>query len=93
LSGTKAGGAKAKATNQQRYGKDYYQRIGKIGGKASTTGGFASNPQLASEQGRIVGKLSKRGRTYLYAEDNWNYYLNNKTGEIETYPNDSNSNN
>ncbi len=32
MPGTKAGAKKAKKTRLERYGKDYYQRIGKMGG-------------------------------------------------------------
>lgn len=43
MSGTIAGGKKAYKTNIKRQGKDYYANIGRKGGKASGTGGFASN--------------------------------------------------
>lgn len=43
MPGNKIGGAKAAATIKKRYGKDYYAKIGKKGGKISTTGGFASD--------------------------------------------------
>ena len=43
MSGTIAGGKKAYKTNIKRHGKDYYANIGRKGGKASGTGGFASN--------------------------------------------------
>ena len=47
MAGTKAGGAKAAATNKAKYGKDFYSRIGQKGGKNGTTGGFAANRELA----------------------------------------------
>jgi hypothetical protein len=40
MAGTKEGGAKAASSNKERYGKDFYQRIGRIGGKNGNTGGF-----------------------------------------------------
>ena len=43
MSGTQKGGLKAAKTNLKKQGKDYYKRIGSIGGKRSKTGGFASN--------------------------------------------------
>lgn len=46
------GGKKASLTNKKRYGKNFYRRIGALGGKKSTGGGFAANPELA----RIAGK-------------------------------------
>ena len=61
MSGTKAGGAKAAATNKRLHGDDFYARIGKIGGKNGHTGGFAANPKLAREAGAKGGKISKRG--------------------------------
>lgn len=48
MSGTKAGGMKAKATNLLLHGDDFYHRIGKKGGQNGHTGGFAANPALAS---------------------------------------------
>lgn len=60
MAGTKTGGQKAAQTNKQRYGTDFYQKIGRVGGKKSTTGGFAANPELAREAGRKGGKKSKR---------------------------------
>lgn len=58
--GTKAGGIKAAATNIEIYGKDFYKRIGRKGGKAGKTGGFAANPELAKRAGRIGGLKSTR---------------------------------
>jgi general stress protein YciG len=60
MSGTREGGVKAAETNKSRYGKNFYQKIGAVGGKKSTTGGFAANPELARIAGRKGGKKSKR---------------------------------
>lgn len=60
MAGTKKGGQKAAQTNKERYGTDFYKKIGQVGGKKSTTGGFAANPELAREAGRKGGKKSKR---------------------------------
>lgn len=60
MAGTKAGGIKAAATNIERYGKDFYKRVGRKGGKAGNTGGFAANPELAKRAGRIGGLKSTR---------------------------------
>ena len=62
MAGTKAGGAKAAATNKSKYGTDFYSRIGKKGGEAGKTGGFAANRELAKRAGRIGGLKSKRGK-------------------------------
>lgn len=61
MAGTKAGGLRAAATNKERHGADFYRNIGKLGGKAGHTGGFAANPALAQLAGAKGGRLSKRG--------------------------------
>lgn len=70
MSGTKAGGAKAAATNKARHGKGFYARIGAMGGRNGTTGGFASNVVgkdglTGRERARIAGakggSISRRG--------------------------------
>lgn len=72
MSGTKAGGAKAAATNKKRHGKNFYANIGAKGGKVSSTGGFAcqdigedglTGPQRASVVGVYGGKKSRRGKS------------------------------
>lgn len=62
MAGTKAGGAKAAATNKAKHGADFYARIGRKGGKNGTTGGFAANRELAREAGRKGGRISRRGK-------------------------------
>ena len=62
MSGTKAGGIKAAATNKKRNGEDFFKRIGAIGGRNGHTGGFASSHELAVEAGRKGGRVSKRGK-------------------------------
>lgn len=61
MAGTIEGGKKAAKTNRAKHGDDFYARIGRKGGKAGTTGGFAANRELASIAGKIGGKISKRG--------------------------------
>ncbi len=61
MAGTAAGGAKAAATNKAKYGKDFYARIGQMGGKIGRTGGFFANRELAREAGRRGGMKSRRG--------------------------------
>lgn len=62
MSGTKAGGQKAAKTNMERHGKDYYARMGSKGGSAPhfSPRGFAANPKLAREAGKIGGLISRR---------------------------------
>lgn len=61
MSGTRSGGKKAAKTNIKLHGKDFYKRIGQIGGRNGHTGGFAANPELARIAGRKGGKKSRRG--------------------------------
>ena len=61
MSGTKAGGLKARNTNLERHGDDFYRKIGKKGGQNGHTGGFAANPELARIAGRKGGLISRRG--------------------------------
>jgi general stress protein YciG len=60
MAGTQAGGRKAAATNKQRYGLNFYEEIGRRGGRISKGGGFAMNRELAVEAGRKGGKASRR---------------------------------
>ena len=59
MAGTKEGGAKACATNKEKYGEDFYKRIGSIGGKLGKTGGFASG-EAGRERARIYGAIGGR---------------------------------
>ena len=63
MPGTKNGGIKAAETNKKRDGKSFYVRIGAMGGKKSTGGGFAANPELAREAGRKGGLKSRKNKT------------------------------
>ncbi len=63
MAGTKMGGQKAASTNKAKYGKDFYARIGQMGGKLGRTGGFYANRDLAREAGRKGGRISRRGAT------------------------------
>ena len=47
MAGTKAGAKLAHQTIINKYGENYYRELGRKGGKAGHTGGFASNPELA----------------------------------------------
>lgn len=68
MAGTKEGAAKARQTILAR-DPDFYSNIGRVGGKNSTTGGFASitisedgttGHDRARASGSIGGKISKR---------------------------------
>lgn len=60
MPGTVEGGRKAAARNKDLYGKDFYARIGAVGGKKGTTGGFAANRELARIAGAKGGRVSRR---------------------------------
>jgi uncharacterized protein len=60
MSGTREGGLKVRDSNLEKYGKDFYKRIGSKGGKNGHTGGFYANRELARSAGSKGGKLSKR---------------------------------
>ena len=62
MAGTAQGGVLAAKTNKERYGKDFYKKIGQVGGQKSRNGGFAANPELAREAGR-KGGLAKKKKT------------------------------
>lgn len=61
MSGTKAGGIKAAATNKLRNGDDFFKRIGKLGGQNGHSGGFATSHEWAVQCGRKGGSISRRG--------------------------------
>ena len=60
MAGTIAGGKAAAKTNTEKYGKDFYAKIGAKGGKLGRTGGFFANRELASTAGRKGGLISRR---------------------------------
>lgn len=60
MSGTREGDLKAAAANT-KHDKDFYRRIGRMGGRNSHTGGFASNKVdknglTGPERARLYGK-------------------------------------
>ncbi len=60
MAGTQNGGKAAATTNKKKYGKDFYARIGAMGGKNGHTGGFYANRDLAREAGAKGGRISRR---------------------------------
>lgn len=61
MTGTRAGGLKARDTNLRKNGPDFYRNIGRKGGQNGHTGGFAANPELARTAGAKGGRKSRRG--------------------------------
>lgn len=62
MAGTKAGGRAAANTNRNKYGGDFYARIGAMGGKKGHTGGFYANRELARIAGAKGGRISRRSK-------------------------------
>lgn len=62
MSGTRLGGLKCAAANLKR-DPDFYRKIGRLGGIAGHTGGFASSHELAVFAGAKGGRISKRGKS------------------------------
>ena len=63
MSGTRYGGLKAAETNKQKYGREFYQNIGRKGGKACVPKGFAlMDIEKIKNAGRKGGTISKRGK-------------------------------
>ena len=62
MAGTTAGGLKSAKKNIEK-DPDFYKKIGSIGGKKGTTGGFAANRELARIAGQKGGKISRRTKT------------------------------
>lgn len=60
MAGTKQGGKNAAVSNKEKYGDDFYKRIGSKGGKAKVAKGFALNRELASKAGAVGGRISRR---------------------------------
>ena len=76
MAGTKSGGQRAASTNKDKYGADFYARIGASGGKKGRTGGFASakvgadgltGRERAARAGREGGRISRRTKKTLAA--------------------------
>lgn len=77
MSGSRTGGIKAAKKNKERYGEDWYQRIGRIGGSVKgVSKGFGfqwdckcsefpfthKHPQCAGKRGGRASKRSKNVR-------------------------------
>lgn len=65
MSGTAIGGKKAAQTNKTKYGADFYARIGAVGGKKGTTGGFWYSKYIlknnfANQMAILGGRKSRR---------------------------------
>ena len=72
MAGSSEGGQKAALTNKNKYGPDFYRKIGVIGAekyrKRQKEGiakprGFAANKELARIAGAKGGTISRRGKS------------------------------
>ena len=85
---TKQGAKKAKATLIKKYGKDgyreFFRKIGAVGGRNGHTGGFAANHALAIASGSKGGKRSKSGMKFV-KEKNGHYIYRDKNGKKVIY--------
>lgn len=75
MAGNADGGKRAAKTNVLKHGKDFYARIGAMGGKKGRTGGFASQRvgsdgltgrERAIKYGREGGRVSRRSKRSDY---------------------------
>ena len=62
MAGTIEGGKAAAKTNKEKYGADFYGKIGAMGGRKGRTGGFFANRELARIAGAKGGRISRRGK-------------------------------
>lgn len=85
MSGTKEGAKKTAATIISIHGKDFYSRIGRIGGRNGNTGGFSdkkvgkdglTGPERAKQAGRKGGLKSRRGDNFT---NKWAVMVKEKT--------------
>lgn len=65
MSGTKAGSRKSVETNRAKYGPDFYQKTGALGGSAphKIRGFQAMTPERLSEVSRKGGLTSRRTKS------------------------------
>lgn len=82
---TKAGAAKATKTMYEKYGENFFRRVGKIGGQNGHTGGLYNNPERAKQLGSKGGSVSKRGKTFIREENGKRIYLDHTTNKVEEY--------
>ena len=60
MSGNRESGLKAKETIYDKYGSDFFRKMGAKGGAKKVPKGFGVNRELARSAGRIGGTKSRR---------------------------------
>jgi general stress protein YciG len=63
MSGSRAGGQKAAATNKARYGRGFYALIGRLGGQAGTGHKFGHGRIDPATAGKLGGRKSRKRLT------------------------------
>jgi hypothetical protein len=63
MAGSYKSGVQAAQTNKEKYGHDYYAKIGAKGGAAKVPKGFALNRERARLAGAKGGRISRRKST------------------------------
>ena len=87
MPGTVAGGKKAAVTNKKRYGKNFYKRIGALGGLKSTNPWLQQNKDEAVRIGSIGGSISRAGLKLIEKSDKQRKYIDIKTKKVVIYNN------
>lgn len=59
MAGTKEGAKTTAATNKEKYGSDYYKRIGAMGGRKKVPKGFSMRRDVARIAGAKGGRISR----------------------------------
>ena len=85
MAGTVIGGQRAAESNKKK-DPDFYKRIGSIGGKNGTKGGFYGDKERARKCGASGGTLSKRGYKYIKTENGFNIYIEKESGMTRVFP-------
>lgn len=80
MAGTKSGAALAAKTIKEKYGEDFYRRLGAMGGRKGTTGGFYANRELARRAGEKGGRISRRPKKVQEEVETPEPHKNFKTG-------------
>lgn len=81
MAGNRTGGLKTAKKNIAKHGKDFYAMIGRKGGKASSTGGFYANHELAIKAGSKGGKRSRKGFKLIGETEEELIYVSKNTGK------------
>lgn len=74
MAGNREGGLKAAQKNKEKYGEDFYSKIGAKGGQIGRTGGFhylkkTGQLEKVRAAGRVGGSLSRRNTSKERSSD------------------------